>query len=46
MVQEQVLSKIVVYCTKTGARVNTLEEEDLSRYPSPQYRHVRHWKNV
>ena len=46
MVQEQVLTKVVVRCTKTGAMVDVLEEEDLSRYPSPQYRQIKHWKNV
>lgn len=46
MVQEQVLTKVVVRCTKTGEMVDVLEEEDLSRYPSPQYRQIKHWKNV
>lgn len=46
MVQEQVLTKVVVRCTKTGEMVDVLEEEDLSRYPSPQYKQIKHWKNV
>lgn len=46
MVRMQELSKVIVYSTKTGAIVDILEEEDLNRYPSPQYRQIKQWKNV
>ena len=46
MVYMQELDKVVVYCVKTGVIVDIIEQEDLSRYPSPQYRQIKQWKNV
>lgn len=46
MVSMQELSKVIVYNAKTGEIVDIIEEVDLNRYPSPQYRQIRQWKNA
>lgn len=46
MVSMQELSKVIVYNTKTGEIVNIIEEVDLNRYPSTQYRQIRQWENA